>query len=466
MFSDRFHRLSRTLSFRLTVLYSGMAAISIILAFLILYLVFSSLIRERTDQHLVNEAKEFASLYRAKGLDTASTSIVLEAESEGVDNLFCRILTGEGKMIASSNLSSWSYAGISRAALKRLAEGEDHVIETLTPPHKPHSARVIYRPLGPGVILQMGSSSEHDDRFLDALSQVFVIPIVTLLLLSALVGWFMAKRALQGVEKVTQTAMEISSGAFDRRVPLMDKGEEIDRLAHAFNRMLDRITALISVMREVTDNIAHDLRTPIARMRGIAEIALTNGQAQGDSALMAAAAIEECDRLLGMINTMLDISEAEAGASLLCMQDLDLAKIVRDASDIFLPLAEDKGIRIVSDLPERLFLKGDMVKLQRMVANLLDNAIKYTPSGGTVTLAVEKGERKITLFFSDTGIGISQEDLTRIFDRFYRCDRSRSNPGTGLGLSLARAIAHAHGGEISAASQLGGGSTFTVTLPG
>lgn len=466
MFSGRFHRLSRTLSFRLTLWYSGITTLSITLVFLILYLVFSSLIRERTDQHLLNEAKEFSSLYAAQGLEAVTTAVVLEAESEGVDNVFCRILSGEGKVISSSNLSSWTYAGISRAALKRLAEGEGHVFETLTPAHKPHEVRTIYAPLGPDAIFQMGLSLEDDDRFLEALPQVFVIPIITLLVLSALVGWFMAKRALQGIEEVTRTAMEISIGAFDRRVPLMDKGEEIDRLALAFNRMLDRIKALISGMREVMDNIAHDLRTPIARIRGIAEIALTNGQAQGDSALMAAAAIEECDRLLGMINTMLDISEAEAGASLLRMQDLDLVRIVRDASDLFLPVAEAKEIGIVLDLPDSLGLEGDMAKLQRMVANLLDNALKYTPPGGTVTLAARKEIRRITLSFSDTGIGISQENLERIFDRFFRCDRSRSNPGTGLGLSLARAIARAHGGEIHATSRPGSGSTFTVILPG
>jgi signal transduction histidine kinase len=180
---------------------------------------------------------------------------------------------------------------------------------------------------------------------------------------------------------------------------------------------------------------------------------------------MAANTVQECDYLLEMINTMLDISEAEAGTGQLAVEKIDVGTLVRDACGLFQPIAEDKGVRIVSEVPDSSFVYGDVRMLQRMVANLLDNALKYTQPGGTITVSVNGDQERATISFNDTGIGISEEDLPQIFERFYRCDQSRSQPGVGLGLSLALAIARAHGGNITATSSTGKGSSFTITLP-
>jgi signal transduction histidine kinase len=276
----------------------------------------------------------------------------------------------------------------------------------------------------------------------------------------------MARRALSGVEAITKTARLISRDALEERVPVKTHGDEIDQLATTFNSMLDRIETLITGMKEMSDNIAHDLKSPVTRIRGIAEITLSTGKSLPEYKSMAASIVEESDRLLGMINTMLAISKMEAGVGELKKAEIDLAMVTGEACELFYPLCEDKKVELTCHLPPHLIFNGDVSKIQRMISNLIDNAIKYTPSGGKVTVSLEGNDRSgIKLRVEDTGVGIGEKDLPHIFERFYRCDQSRSEEGTGLGLSLARTIARAHGGDIGAESIPGQGSTFTVTFP-
>ena len=229
--------------------------------------------------------------------------------------------------------------------------------------------------------------------------------------------------------------------------------------------MLEYIQGLIKGIKEVTDNIAHDLRSPLARIRGIAETALMTPGLVSDYESVIGNFIEECDRLIGIINTMLEISEAEAGVSKLEIAEINITKLVRDACVLFQLIAEDKHICLIQKIEPDLSIFADQQKMQRVTANLLDNALKYTKPGGSVTISSEQNEREVIISFIDNGIGISEEDLPHIFKRFYRCDRSRSQPGIGLGLSLAQAIVTAHGGNIFVTSLPDNGSTFTLTLP-
>jgi signal transduction histidine kinase len=230
--------------------------------------------------------------------------------------------------------------------------------------------------------------------------------------------------------------------------------------------MLDRIQALVTGIREMSDNIAHDLKSPITRIRGISEVTLTTGASDKEYETMAASTIEECDRLLDMINTMLVISKTEAGVNKLDTRDMDITAIVRDACELFQAPAEDKDLRLVCDAQGNFSISGDNRLIQRMIANLLDNAIKYTPAGGTVHVSVHpQSNHSVAITIKDTGVGISDRDISRIFERFYRCDPSRSEAGIGLGLSFARAIARAHYGDITVSSSPDKGSTFTVKLP-
>ena len=276
----------------------------------------------------------------------------------------------------------------------------------------------------------------------------------------------MSQHALSGVSMVTRTAQRISEQDLKTRVPVRHRHNEIDRLAVTFNQMLDRIQVLVAGIRQMNDNIAHDLRSPITRIRGLAEVTLTSVSGQEEYRQMAASTVEECDRLLDMINTMLTISRTEAGVNPFERTTVDLAAIVREACDLFGPLAEEKAVGMEVRIDGQAKLAGDQRMLQRMVANLIDNAIKYTSSGGHIVVALTTdGAKQICLTVKDTGIGISAEDQPRIFERFFRSDQARTLGGAGLGLSLAQAIARGHGGRIEVLSALHQGSTFAITLP-
>lgn len=459
-------RLRHTLAFRLTLWYAGIFTISSCMAFLFFYLLITSVIRERTDQDLLEQAGKFSTLLSTRGMEAIKRVAIMEAQAAGEKKIFFRLLSLVGEVFSSSNMSYWRDIGVGRQAIKKLLEGSGKVFDTIVIPERKHKVRVLYAVIGAGVILQLGQSMESYTRFIEAFQKIFIITMAFLVALAALVGWLMARRALAGLGEVTRTARNISGGALEERVPVNGTGDEIDQLATTFNHMLDRIQKLVIGIKEMTDNIAHDLKSPVTRIRGVAEVTLTTDTSLNDYKNMAASTIEECDRLLDMIDTMLLISKTEAGVGKLKHKEMNIASIVRDACTLFHPLAEDNGVNIIWNVPDKCALYGDIRMIQRMISNLLDNAIKYTQSGGTVDISVhEKDEKSVVVSVKDTGIGISSSDLPHIFERFYRGDPSRAQTGSGLGLSLARAIAQAHGGDIAVASSPNKGSTFTVTLP-
>jgi heavy metal sensor kinase len=457
--------LRNTLSFRLTLWYAGIFAISSCVAFLLFYALITSFIREQTDQELLGQVNRFSTLGAAEGVEAVKSAAVIEAQAAGVKKVFFRLLSLNGQVFSSSNMAYWKNIDIHETAIKELLRGRGHVFETITIPQRKEKVRILYAMLGPTIVLQVGQAMESYSRFLDAFKGIFITTMTFLIVVAAGIGWFMARRAVSGVEAVTRTAQKISGGTLEERVPVKAKGDEIDQLAVTFNQMLDRIQSLLTEIKEMSDNMAHDLRSPITRIRGIAEVTLTTGKSLGEFEAMAASTVEECDRLLAMINTMLMISKAEAGVDHLSREKIDLAGVVQEACRLFEPTAEDKGITLSCDVTEGGHFVGDSRMIQRMLSNLLDNAIKYTPSGGSVNVSVEEVDAQVAVSIKDTGIGISPKDLPHIFERFYRCDQSRSQTGIGLGLSLARAIARAHGGDITATSTPNQGSTFTATLP-
>lgn len=465
MFLKKIKSLGNSLIFRLTILFTLAFTLLAIISFGVFYYQIHSMTMERTDEDLLENEIEYYSEYLARsGLEGLKKKLIEDAESEDPKQEFYRIIDFNGNVLAVSDMSAWGPVDITGVVGKLQGNEINHIFQTTTLADDDGKARMVTAVIGPGSILQIGESLEDADEYLEIFRNLFSILTGVLIIASACIGWYLAKRALKDMADVTQTAEEISRGSYDRRVELKGQFKEIEKLGLTFNTMLDRIQILLRSMKEINDNIAHDLRSPLARIRGIAEMTLTDEKSIKDYKDMAVNTIEECDSLIEMINTMLDITEAEAGVNGTTDEEFDVVTIISEACELFRPIADQNGIELTYSLPEALPFQGGKKKMQRIVTNILENAIKYTPEKGNVAVSATAENGKIQIIFNDTGVGISADDLPHIFERFYRCDRSRPQGGVGLGLCLVKAYTDAMNGFINVTSAVSKGSTFTLSF--
>jgi len=456
--------LLNTLLFRLTVLYTLTFTLLAIISFSVFYYRIYAVTMERLDEELLAKTKIYSEYLTDIGLSGITERLVEEAKWEHSWEEFYRIIDFKGNVLYASDMPSWD--SVHKIGIFRELEGDqiNHVFQTATLLETDAKARVISAVIGPHTILQIGETLEEADEYLEIFRDLLLILTVLLIMISALMGWLLAKRALIDMEEVTQTAEGISDGSYSRRVEIEGRFKETKRLGIAFNRMLDRIQVGLRSMQEINDNIAHDLRSPLARIRGIAEMTLMNEKSIDEYKEMAVNTIEECDSLIDMVNTMLELTETEAGMKNTADEAFDIVAVISQACEIFRPVADQKDIDIASNLPVTLPFHGSRKKMQRIVTNILENAIKYTPRHGKVAVSARVEKGIIQISFNDNGVGISAEDLPHIFKRFYRCDRSRPQGGIGLGLCLVKAYTESMNGLISVTSIINEGSTFTLSL--
>ncbi len=499
MCSKKKHNFLGTVTFRLTLLFVILFALLLIAVLIPIDFSLKSIMISRLDARIARKLGDFSyygSLMDRKpeeGPGIITDTISWAASSEGTDKVVWLLLSAQRDVIVSSNTEPWQndLTGIinsvpdlpSRAdlpeslptklpeypALKLLeTTGVKQLaaLITKTLPGTKRKVRVTYLSYSNGMTMVGVYSLKDINKLMGQYRRILVVAFSVVMVVGGGLGFLIARRAMAGVQRVTQTAMSIDKGELGRRVGAGFHGHEIAEMAGAFNLMLDRIEALVKELGDTTNNIAHDLRSPITRIRGLAETTLASNPSNKELHDMGAETIRECDRLIEMINTMLEIAQIDSGLTPVGNTRIDMVELVKQAVDLFEPVAEDKQQALEFNHSEpRFCVQGSLNNLQRMVANLLDNAIKFTHAEGKIYVSLSSRDSHVILQIRDNGIGIEAEKLPHIFERFYRGDESRSNAGNGLGLSLAQATARSHRGNIGVKSTPRQGSTFTVTLP-
>jgi signal transduction histidine kinase len=434
-------RLVRTQAFRIVLIYVLLFAVSVTALLGFTYWNTRRTLDAQTDQIIQAEITGLSEQYRAVGWQSLYQSVT-ERSVHGGTALYI-LADGEHRRIAG-NLDTWPTV---------TADGNNYVeFDYERPVNNTRETRrargQILRVEGDNFYLLVAEDVQDRENNQRLFTTTLPWTVGLILLLGLLGGLLMSQNMLRRLDAINRTTGEIIAGDLTRRVSVSSAADEFDVLAENLNRMLDRIERLMKGLREVTDSVAHDLRTPLNRLRNRLEESLARLTAQGGSAGEIERAIAETDKLIATFNALLLIAETDAGAGRSQMTVLELNGVAGDVAELYEPLAEEKGIvlRLVQGAP--CAIEGNRSLVAQALANLVDNAIKYTPAGGKVTIAVNQGADGVVLSVADSGPGIPPADRPRVVERFVRLEASRNSPGTGLGLSLVAAVAHYHGTQL------------------
>jgi signal transduction histidine kinase len=461
-------RLRYALTFRLAAWYAVLFIASVMALFGLTYVLLARSLQARDHDIIRSTLQRYAADYQLGGFEALNRSISADRVAGRHESLFVRVM-GRGAEAVFFNVPG-DWGGVDLSRLERSGEqsnGNGDSTAWMNLPSRSGTAvlEVASIRLFDGTLFQVGKSSESRDELLRHFRSRALIVLFGVMVTALAGGSLLTYGGLQPLRDLTAAVRTIvSTGRLDTRVPVRETGDPLDELGGLVNGMLGRIEALVAGMRGALDNVAHDLRTPLARLRSVAETGLRADDPEAARDALARC-LEESDRVAATLTTLMDISEAETGTLLLRKEVVSVAALVRDALDLYSDVVEDKGVTVTAAVAEDLRVCGDPARLRQVLANLVDNAIKYTPTAGRVEVAANGEGAHVVIRVSDTGIGILPDEAPRVWERLYRGDRSRSERGLGLGLSLVKAIVEAHGGTVGLTSTVGQGSTFTVTLP-
>jgi len=460
MSSSWIERASQALGLRLAAWYLGTFLASTFLISGLTYGLLASSLETRDHDIIQSTLREYATRYQAGGLPALARAIELEQRSGQHEPLFVRLIGPFEDVLLYSLPETWGAFD-----LAELPGGPNDIWGQVRARDRTAVLEVATLPLGGGTVLQVGKTSETRDQLLANFRRVLLLGAALAVGIGIAGGFFLTRSTLKPLRELRDAVQRIlRTGQTDDRVPVHGTDDAVDELSGLFNAMLARITTLIHGMRNALDHVAHDLRTPMTRLRVTAESALaTTDPARHREALSDC--LEESERVLSMLTTLMDISEAETGTMKLNVSEVDIAKLAAEVAAVYEDTAEDAGVALSVQVPGDVRVRADRERLRQALANLVDNAIKYTPRGGQVAVAAQQGNGRVSLSVRDTGAGIPEHEIPRIWDRLYRGDQSRTTRGLGLGLSLVRASIEAQRGTVTVESQPGRGSTFTITLP-
>ncbi|WP_312161668.1 HAMP domain-containing sensor histidine kinase [Phenylobacterium sp.] len=464
----RLPRLFRTTPFRLTLLFLALfaAAASAFLAYI--YLATAGEATRRTDQNITREMRSLVAAYDRAGVDAVNQSLIERAASERP--FLYLLMKPDGTRISGSIAESPiedAGAGASTRASFSVTDydSQGRLVK--------HPARGIQERLSGGEILFVGADISEDQAYVVKIVRALWGAGALVIVLGLAGGLLVSRNVSRSMGALNDVVAAVRNGDFDARAAVRGARDEFDELSEGINEMLDRLQRSMSGHRHAGDAIAHDLRSPLTRLRARLETAYLDVEAgKGDAQEALAQALDDTDGVLKTFSAVLAIARLQAAGQAPDQILFDPAELAADLAELYEPTCEDKGLEFGAELAKNLQVRGNREFLAQALANLLDNAVKYTPAGGAIMLRVRRrSSGEIEFSVTDTGPGVPDEDRARVVERFVRLENSRSEPGSGLGLSLVAAVAEAHGGRLELSEgpgkvgEMGPGLRVALILP-
>ncbi|MGH7806531.1 MAG: sensor histidine kinase [Thermodesulfobacteriota bacterium] len=464
MFSKLLNHARKNFVISLTLWYTIIFVISFVILFVVSYFIISESIKHNDREDISIESNELELKYNEGGINALKKELDFEILVSGDNLYFVRV---------ANNLNETVYLNIPDKSSKTDFD-EINSIAIITNNQwielfgndDSHHWEILSMLLDDGRTLQVGKSTELRLGFLNKFRGIIAWVVVIMIVIGFTGGAIIAKRAIRPVRSLIKELMpKFEAITHEAHVPVKDPGNEFEELAAMFKSIQNKNELLINELRSALDNIAHDVRTPVTRLRGLAELALDSES--GNDTLREALnkCIEESELITTILNTLIGITAVESGVMKLEVEKSNLTELIGQVVELYDFVAGEKNIIISVKMPDVLTANVDGNKMRQVLANIVDNAIKYTPDGGKIEIEAYGVKDEVIVNIKDSGIGIPSEEIPRIWDRLYRGDKSRSQKGLGLGLSIVQAIIKAHKGYIEVISQPGNGSLFSIHIP-